>query len=253
MTKYLIFGDGLLGTAFKQQADTVVLSRLECDITNKEDIIRALDEFTPDVVVNCAGIVPKNKVPPGDMFKANSFAPHIISDICQGNSKFVHISTNCVFDGKRASYSERDLTNATDVYGVSKTLGEPDNAFVIRTSFVGLPDPNGRGLLAWAKTQDSIIGYDKVLWNGVTTVELVKKITELVKQDITGIRHIHGFTYSKYEVLKIANEILFGGRLNIQQETKITTNPHVENKTLMSLYDDGYVRIPIEQQLKELV
>jgi dTDP-4-dehydrorhamnose reductase len=250
--KYLIFGDGLLGNAFKAYKHTAVLSRTQCDIRVKEDIKTALTYYRPKIVINAAGIVPRSNATAEQMFKVNAFAPHYIADACYKKCKLIHISTDCVFSGVKGKYVETDVPDAPDMYGMSKTLGEPSDALVVRTSFVGLDDPKGRGLLAWASQQQEIIGYDKTFWNGITTVEMVKKLFELAEQESTGIRHIYSYTVSKYELLKYAQEV-FGWKYKIYPESENGGVPHISDKTLHSIYPDGFIAKPIRQQLMELI
>lgn len=247
----LVFGDGLLGSAFKH-FESIVLSHAQCDITQKDQLKSAISYYNPRVVVNAAGIVPKNSAGVETTFKVNSFAPHYIADVCYKKCQFVHISTDCVFSGEKGNYTERDVPDASDIYGMSKLFGEPLNALVIRASFVGLPDPKGRGLLAWASQQEELVGYDKVFWNGVTPFELIRVLNQLVSEGITGVRHVYSYTLSKYELLKCAKE-LFGWTMPLYKESDTHASPHECNKTLGSLYATGFVAKPIRRQLKELV
>lgn len=250
--KYLIFGDGLLGSAFKCVPRTAVLSHDQCDITQKDQIKDALNYFHPEIVINCAGMVPRHPGSIEMMFKVNSFAPHYIADLCGRQYYFIHVSTDCVFSGNRGKYTEKDSPDAIDTYGMSKLFGEPYNGLVIRTSFVGLPDPKGRGLLSWAQRQKEITGYDKVLWNGVTTKELVQKLLEYSHERPTGIRHIYSYTLSKYELLLCAKEI-FGWQMPVYRETNVSEDIHLWDKTLSSVYQSGFITKPIKKQLEELI
>jgi dTDP-4-dehydrorhamnose reductase len=250
--KYVIFGNGLLGSTFANIHDAVVIPRSVCDITDRDSIRSTINYYKPRVVINTAGIVPKYPAPISQMFKVNSFAPHYIADVCFGKCKFIHISTNCVFDGERGAYTERDEASATDVYGMSKLFGESSDALVIRTSFVGLPDLKGRGLLAWLSQHTSVVGYDKVLWNGVTTLELVSKVLGYAELDLTGIRHVYSYTISKYHLLQLVNEILFDNTKIVDKESDMTNSPHIEDKTLNSVYATGFISKPIKQQVMEL-
>jgi len=250
--KTLVFGDGLLGNTFKTQPKTAVLSRKQCDITQKDQIKDALNYYRPETVINAAGIVPRHADTAETMFKVNSFAPHYIADLCDRNTYFIHISTDCVFSGDKGNYTERDVPDATDMYGMSKLFGEPYDGLVIRTSFVGIPDPKQRGLLAWAQSQKEIIGYDKVLWNGVTVKELVNHLQIYIGERVTGTRHVYSYTVSKYELLTCAKEV-FGWTMPIYRDTESPGKNHICNKTLSSIYANGFIVKPIRQQLKELL
>jgi len=249
---YLVFGDGLLGNSFKLLNNALVLSKQQCDITDKDAVYEVIKHYKPLVVINAAGIVPRNNVSTETIFKVNSFAPHHIADVCDRKCKFIHISTDCVFYGTKGRYTERDKPDATDTYGMSKIFGEPYSGLTLRMSFIGLPDPRNRGLLAWAQQQKEIVGYDQVFWNGITILEANKKIIEFAHEDVTGLRHVYSYTVSKYELLLAAKEI-FGWKTKIYKETDKEEVPHRTNKTLNSLYATGFVTKPLKRQLKELI
>lgn len=250
--KYLIFGDGLLGHIFNNYEDCTVLSRQQCDITKMDDVRKIIDYYRPQVVINCAGIVPKNGASIEYMFKVNSFAPHYLAEICGKKCFLIHVSTDCVFKGDKGQYIETDRMDATDIYGMSKIFGEThETGLVVRTSFVGYPDPKQRGLLSWAQQQEEIIGYDNVFWNGLTNQELAKKLLELADLRVVGTRHVYSYTVSKYELLVCASEIL-DWNIPVIPESEISAKPHVSDKTLSSIYYTGFVAKPIRQQLEEL-
>ena len=257
--KTLVFGDGLLGSKYKGRPDTVVISHAECDITSWYDVRATMEHHTPSTVINCAGMVPKAKTDKEmDMVKANALGPHILYRECERQlCHFVQVSTDCVFDGKSGWNSEIDMPNASSVYGISKWLGEQTEFphLTVRASFVGIDDPKGRGLLHWAQnTSDIIVGYDKVIWNGVTTKELVAKLDLMITENRTGLYHIHSkIGTTKHQLLVDANEIFGWGKTIIAQSSVVGTTIVVENRLLSSLSNVGVVDKLIKDQLKELV
>ena len=83
------------------------------------------------------------------------------------NFKLIHISTDCVFDGKHGNYSEDDIPNPQDIYGLSKYFGEvkSDNCLTIRTSVIGPELKKSQGLYEWFMKQNGEIkGYKKNLF-----------------------------------------------------------------------------------------
>ena len=163
---------------------------------NQENLENIIRDIKPDVIINCIGIL--NKVAEENHHLAvslNSLLPHYIDLLSKKyNFKFIHISTDCVFDGKRGNYKEDDIQTATSFYGRSKALGEINNNrnLTLRTSIVG-PDnnPKGIGLFQWFIMQSNEVeGYTKVIWTGVTTVQLAKAIEKGIKNDLTGLHHV---------------------------------------------------------------
>ena len=117
----------------------------------------------------------------------------------------IHFSTDCVFDGLNAPYDESSARSATDLYGRSKALGEPNMALVIRTSIIGPEANNFYNLLCWALSQTTIDGFTDHLWNGVTTLELARLVDDIISQSLfaEGVRHIFSNGCSKYALIKL--------------------------------------------------
>lgn len=206
-----------------------------------------------DFVVNCAGIIKQRK----DTFlletvKVNSVFPLLLADECQQRSiPLIHISTDCVFSGKKTKpYNEDDLHDALDTYGKSKSLGEPENACVIRTSIIGEKQNDDRSLLEWAKSKkgQKIKGYTNHYWNGVTCWQLSKVIEEIIEKRKfwKGVRHIHSPAFvSKYTLLNFINEA-YDLDLEIEKEKS-----EYCNRRLSSKYDIEYDIPKIRDQIFE--
>src|SRR5215213_8926617 len=117
---------------------------------------RAVGEISPQVVVNCIGIVKQRDVRPAEMIRANALFPHELAEICgERGIRMIHVSTDCVFSGRRGRYTEEDIPDAQDLYGRSKLLGEASGPGVltIRTSMIGRELEGANGLLEWVLSQ----------------------------------------------------------------------------------------------------
>ena len=80
------------------------------------------------------------------------------------NIRLIHISTDCIFSGKKGFYDEEDYPDSLDLYGRTKFLGElsNSNAITLRTSFIGKELSTNYGLLNWFLSQEGIIkGFSK--------------------------------------------------------------------------------------------
>lgn len=148
----LIFGKiGQLGAelysqGIKRKHKAIGFSHKELDITDKKAVERVVKKEKPDLVMNATAyhVVPDCEVYPDKAFLVNVIAVRDIAQICyEQNIRFVHYSTDYVFDGKKGSpYIENDLPSPVQTYGVSKVAGEymalavnPKN-IVIRSSGV---------------------------------------------------------------------------------------------------------------------
>ena len=127
---------------------------LGIDIDNDEGLLRLFEEVQPNVVINCIGIVKQlnNANDPLVALPVNSLFPHRLANICKSSgSRLIHISTDCVFTGRKGMYTEEDVTDSLDLYGISKRLGEVDcpNTITLRTSIIGHELSGNRSLIDW--------------------------------------------------------------------------------------------------------
>ena len=234
--KILILGlNGMLGNAFlktinkydqfevygtvrtknniKNSKFTRIFENVSCEEFIKLEHI--LHELKPSVVVNCIGLVKQNSSS-NDYIKSiniNSLFPHKVFDICQKiNSRFIQISTDCVFSGARGYYSEKDFTDPQDIYGRSKLLGEinKQGAITLRTSIIGHSLISKHGLIDWFLNQEyKIKGYKKAIFSGLTTFELSKIIIEYIIPDfkLNGIYHVSSSPISKFDLLNLVRKV----------------------------------------------
>ena len=198
-------------------------SSLLLDVTDKLAVECYIISEKPDIIINCVGILIKGSISdPSNAIYINSFLPHQLSKLLrQWGGRLIHISTDCVFSGKKGCYSEIDYTDARDIYGLSKILGEVVNEhdLTIRTSIIG-PElkPNGEGLFHWfSKQKGKVNGYTKAYWSGVTTLELSKAIDAAIEQNIAGLYHIsNGEKISKNDLLQLIRKIWNRSEIEIE-------------------------------------
>lgn len=193
----------------KLNADDVIM-----DVSNKDEVIRIISTEKPDYIINCIGILIKgaNDYPDNAIY-LNAYFPHLLARIAdEVGSKLIHISTDCVFSGKKGNYSETDFRDADDIYGRSKTLGEIDTVkhLTLRTSIIG-PEikNNGEGLFHWFMAQNGEIkGFTEAYWGGVTTLELAKAIDKAIVHQLKGLIHVtNGEKISKFELVNFFKSI----------------------------------------------
>lgn len=249
---------GLLGSTLATHFNVQAVSHAKCDITDPVSIAAMFGQYHPTTVINCAGIVPKAVETAGIMqtFAVNALGPKLLQKACEeANARLIHISTDCIFSGTFGNYDEESIPNPPDIYGLSKYLGEvAEPHLTVRTSFIGLPDAGTRGLLAWAQKHDVLVGYDRVYWNGLTTLELGKIIfKKLIPEGTTGLVHLYGERVTKYELLLKAAEV-FGWNKTIIRESDVDNieTKHAGDRTLASLYPQYQTDKSLIQQLYEM-
>ncbi|MDC0048065.1 SDR family oxidoreductase [Verrucomicrobia bacterium] len=182
------------------------------DLLDFELLKETIVSLRPDVIINCVGLLVKNSIDkPSLAILTNSYLPHFLNETSyECDYKLIHISTDCVFSGKKGSYLENDFKDETNYYGLSKNLGEiiNDKNLTIRTSIIG-PElkPDGSGLFQWFMNQrnrDVVKGYTKAIWSGLTTLELSRFIHHCIVNDYSGLLHAtNNDSISKYELLNL--------------------------------------------------
>ena len=223
-------------------------------LTSPDQYIDFLMGF--DYIINCIGqIKPRFAHPDGVLngYKINSIFPRVMADLCEDiSAKFIHITTDCVFSGKDGKYTESSHHDATDDYGMSKSLGEPNNCLVIRTSIIGHEVANKYSLVEWAKSQagKQVNGFTNHSWNGLTTKELSRVMIDIMKSGRTwrGTRHIHAPNdITKDKLLKSISDNL-GLRLDIKPVEATESC----DRTLRSNYNHTVrANIPIIEEMVE--
>lgn len=198
-----------------------------------------------DYAVNAIGItIPFVMKDPALTFFINGGLPHILAGIF--GEKLIHITTDCVFNGKEGfPYNESSLKTPVDIYGLSKSLGEPTNCLTLRTSIIGRELEGFTGLLEWFLQQEDkeINGFAEHYWNGITTKQFGKICDEIMSYPEnypqTGLYHIFSTTVSKYEMLlKFKEKFGINCVIKENRENKL-------NRTLATVKDlNSKLKIP---------
>ena len=191
-------------------------SIMEVDAYDLSKIAKVISDVRPDVVLNCVGIVKQLKDSTDHLksISLNALFPHQLAKICaDNNARMIQYSSDCVFDGVKGNYIEEDLTNATDLYGRTKALGEIDylqNVVTMRTSSIGREVfPHG-GLVEWflGNNGKSIIGYKKAIYSGFPTKRLAEVISQYILPNphVSGIVHVSATPIDKLTLLEMIKE-----------------------------------------------
>lgn len=182
------------------------------DIYNFQELEKLL-KGKYDVVVNAVGLLNEYaELHPDKAILINSYLPHFLAQNgIINNYKLIHISTDCVFSGKKGNYRVTDLKDGEGFYATSKSLGEVfDPHLTIRTSIVG-PElkSDGIGLFGWfMKQKGEVNGFTEAKWSGVTTYVLADAICKAIEMEITGLYQLTNNTkISKYELLRIFKDV----------------------------------------------
>ena len=264
--KVFVFGsNGMLGryvsTYLKNYYEVVDVTRKNVDASdsNYGNLHKYIQDkmSNNDIVVNCMGTIKPRVDELGDLnaLVVNSIFPRRLADLCQQYGvKLIHPTTDCVYKGTKGSYDENDEHDITDVYGRTKSLGEPKNCTVIRTSSIGEEVGNGRSLVEWIKSNKDgkINGYLNHYWNGVTCLQFVKIVKTMIENDLfwIGTKHLHSDVLNKYELSSSINNHF---NLNIEI-TPMSVGSDVD-RSLSTIYKNNIeiFNIPsLDEQIKEM-
>ncbi len=194
------------------------------DATDFDSLESLLRDVRPAVIVNAIGAIKQRSEAqdPVTSITVNALLPHRLAAVARDwNGRLIHFSTDCVFSGVKGHYSEADYPDATDLYGKTKHLGEvsTENSVTLRTSFIGRELQHHLSLLDWflAQQHQTVRGYRRVWWSGVTSNHLAEVVADLIRRHpgISGLYHLSSGRISKYDLLLKLRD---GLRLDIEVE-----------------------------------
>jgi dTDP-4-dehydrorhamnose reductase len=186
-------------------------SYAEIDVRSLGRLVEVTADFRPEAIVNAVGIV-KQRDEANDAITSleiNALLPHRLAVLSRAiGARFVHLSTDCVFSGSKGRYTEADPSDAEDLYGKTKFLGEVQDShcITIRTSFIGRELVRKTGLLEWFLAQTgSVRGYRRAIFSGFTTTEMVRIIEGILLKypSASGLYHVSSEPISKYDLLAL--------------------------------------------------
>lgn len=209
-------------TGFALEKSRLLNKSIAGDATDFKTLKKIIQDGKYDTVINCIGIL--NQFAENNHALAtllNSYLPHFVASVAnEVGAQVIHMSTDCVFSGKRGQYTEDDLPDGATFYDRSKALGElnDDKNITLRNSIVG-PDINekGIGLLNWFMHQNGEInGFTKAMWTGQTTLQLAKTMEAAARERATGLYNtVPETSISKYDLLRLFNKYLRNGKISI--------------------------------------
>lgn len=220
------------------------------DVLEEGSVRAVLESVRPGWVVNCVGIVKQHPDISDSCLTIalNALFPHRLARLCaETGARLVHISTDCVFSGRRGGYGKADTPDAQDLYGRTKALGETvaseASAVTLRTSFIGreLRRP-GRGLMEWFLSQrgGQVAGYARSVFSGVTTLEMARVVACVMERhdDLVGIHQVASTPITKYDLLRMVRD-----EFDLHIEINRSEGPACDRSLVLSreLERGGYV------------
>ncbi|QID17000.1 SDR family oxidoreductase [Nitrogeniibacter mangrovi] len=198
------------------------------DVETADGLLGVFERVKPQLVVNCIGLVKQYAAAKDPLLALpiNAMLPHRLSRYCAlVGARLVHFSTDCVFSGKTGGYRESDPSDAEDLYGKSKFIGEVSDAHAVtlRTSIIGHELESHHGLVEWFLRQtDGIHGYRRVIFSGLPTVEISRIVRDFVipHPELSGVFHVASAPIAKHDLLQlVATE--YGKSISIEPDDSV--------------------------------
>lgn len=217
------------------------------DVRTPDAVEQVLRDYKPQAVINAVGIVkqrPESEEAIASI-QVNSLLPHRLALACKAlGAQLVHLSTDCVFSGKRGSYRESDLPDPVDVYGRSKLLGEVtgEGAITLRTSMIGRGLNRKSSLIDWFLAQRGPIqGYRNAIFSGLTTRELARVIGMVIEKhpQASGLYHLSAAPISKLDLLTKLRS-----RLGSGPEIEPAEEPHIDRSLDSTRFRNAFGYMP---------
>jgi dTDP-4-dehydrorhamnose reductase len=186
--------------------------------TDLNDVAGVIHSGGHDLVINAIAVASHENCEekPDTAEEVNAVSPGLwASTALEAGSRFVHISTDAVFDGASSDlYVEEDATNPESVYGITKVRGERSvlaanpEALVLRVNFFGWSQSGLSGILDFFVSafthQTPITGFQDYVVSSLYVGDLVEGMMGLVERDASGIFHLVSSTpLSKYDFGRI--------------------------------------------------
>lgn len=186
------------------------------DVLDDDCLLDVFKRVKPNLVINCVGLIKQltSANDPLIVLPINAMFPHRLARLtAQFEARLIHISTDCVFSGRKGGYTESDQSDAEDLYGKSKFIGELSQSprvLTLRTSIIGHELTTHYALVDWFLHQtDEVKGYVNAIFSGLPTVELTRIMLEYIipHPELAGLFHVAAKPINKYDLLMLVAKI----------------------------------------------
>lgn len=228
------------------------------DVLDQDALVEVLAKVRPDVVINCVGLIKQlaDAKDPLTALPINAMLPHRLARLCAlSGARLIHISTDCVFSGRKGGYLESDVSDAEDLYGKSKYIGELHDlphAITLRTSIIGHELNSNHSLVDWFLSQEgSTRGFSKAIFSGLPTAELARVMKDFVlpHPELNGLYHVSAEPIAKLDLLTlIASQ--YGKSIEIRPDAALVIDRSLNSERFTQA--TGY-KAPTWPQLIELM
>jgi dTDP-4-dehydrorhamnose reductase len=215
----------------------------DVDVFDPAKVEAVIAEVEPDVIFNAVGIIkqlPSSK----DTIRTltvNSIFPHRLAGIAERcGARVITLGTDCVFSGNRGMYTESDVPDAVDLYGISKRLGELDegNCLTLRTSIIGPEAGTSHSLLEWflSNAGGRVRGFRRAIYSGFPTVVLAGIVAGIIddRPDLRGLYHLSSDPINKFDLLRLIRDA-YNVDIEIDPDDELTIDRSLDSTRFRGL------------------
>lgn len=192
------------------------------DFADRDAVAAAFRSASPDAVIHCAAVTSvgaAHRDPQRARAVNTAGTQHLAELAAQRHCRFVHLSTDMVFDGEKGCYREEDTAAPLSVYGRTKLDAEPsvlalDGGVVLRVSLMFGPSLTGRGSffdqqLAALRGGGSMRLFDDEWRTPLGLADAAEAVVAAARSDVAGLFHVGGpERMSRYEMgCRLANAL----------------------------------------------
>tara|TARA_R110001583_G_scaffold195505_1_gene374532 strand:+ start:9045 stop:9902 length:858 start_codon:yes stop_codon:yes gene_type:complete len=233
---------------FPQQRHARLLAGV--DVLDHDALVGTFARVRPDVVINCVGLIKQlaDAKDPLTALPINAMLPHRLARLCElVGARLIHVSTDCVFSGRKGNYLESDSSDAEDLYGMSKYIGElhdAPHAVTLRTSIIGHELGSNHALVDWFRSQQgSVRGFTRAIFSGLPTVELARVMKDFVipHPQLNGLYHVAADPIDKWRLLTLV-AAQYGKSIEIHPDDSLVIDRSLDGSRFSEA--TGYVAPP---------
>ena len=213
-------------TYYKHQVQILSAHPIRLDLLDATTTKKEIKKFQPEVVFHCIGLANSDtcEIEPAVAQTINVDTTRNLVNALRGSEiRLIYISTDCLFDGKKSLYNEKDVPRPINVYAKTKLEAEKivlqhSNSVVVRTNFYGFAIQNekhfGHWLYSKLKNKKEVPAFKDYFFTPLMVNNLCDALLELIGHDFRGITNLS--SPDRCSRFEFANE--FAAQLGFSQE-----------------------------------
>jgi len=235
------------GVVHQHPVKTDAFKVIKADLLQDKLLDDVFKRSQPDWIIHCAALADLDACEehPQLAERLNTRLPKVLAEKARDRgARFIHVSTDAVFDGKRGNYHEDSKTQPLSYYGITKLEGEHavrevlPSAVIVRLNLFGWSLTGERSLAEFffnnLAARRQILGFRDVYFTPLLANDLARVFLIMLKNDLNGLYHLGSFEkISKYDFgLELARRFGYDPKLIQPVEIKEVSQKATRGKDL---------------------